>query len=132
MTLTLRSDRLRLLLVVAEHTPAGFTSSSSASAPSWSACCRCSAWPTGGATPAVLVLSLSALALFRGGCCMVPERPQRPLIDTLVGDRHGSEDLPSAVGKVELRGTTWSARNDSGADRHRHALPVARRGLLLQ
>jgi membrane protein implicated in regulation of membrane protease activity len=62
-------------------------------------------------------LSLSALALFRGRLLhWFQSDPQRPLIDTLVGEiGTASEDLqPSAVGKVELRGTTWSARNDSG------------------
>jgi membrane protein implicated in regulation of membrane protease activity len=62
-------------------------------------------------------LSLGALALFRGRLLQwFQSDPQRPLIDTLVGEiGTASEDLePAAVGKVELRGTIWSARNDSG------------------
>jgi len=63
-------------------------------------------------------LSLSALALFRGRLLQwFQSDPQRPQIDTLVGEiGTASEDLAvGAVGRVELRGTLWSARNDSAA-----------------
>jgi membrane protein implicated in regulation of membrane protease activity len=62
--------------------------------------------------------SLVALALLRG-----PLRgrlnlhgPQRP-VDSLVGEAGSAlEDIAAgAIGKAELRGTTWSARN-AGAD----------------
>jgi membrane protein implicated in regulation of membrane protease activity len=39
--------------------------------------------------------------------------PQRPQVDALVGEIGVvAEDLaPGAVGRIELRGTAWSARN---------------------
>jgi membrane protein implicated in regulation of membrane protease activity len=42
--------------------------------------------------------------------------PNRPQVDALVGEiGHASEDLaPGAVGRVEFRGSAWSARNASG------------------
>jgi inner membrane protein len=62
-------------------------------------------------------LSIGALALFRSRLLQwFQSDPQRPAIDTLVGEIGlAAEDLePGAVGRIELRGTTWSGRNDTG------------------
>lgn len=60
------------------------------------------------------VLSVLGLVVFRTRLLRVMQRtPQSPAIDTLVGEvGTASEDLsPGSVGRVELRGTQWSARN---------------------
>ena len=71
------------------------------------------------------VLSLTTLALFRRPLLkLLQVNPQMPPIDSLVGEVGTAiESLtPGAVGKVELRGTTWSARNIAES-----ALPPGRR-----
>jgi hypothetical protein len=60
------------------------------------------------------VLSLAALLLFRRRLLRAVETPvRRDAIDALRGEvAIPVEDLaPGAVGKVELRGTSWTARN---------------------
>ena len=63
-------------------------------------------------------LSIGALLLFRSRLLhWFKSDTQRPAIDTLVGEiGTAGENLdPGAVGRLELRGTLWSARNDSQA-----------------
>ncbi|HUF46466.1 MAG TPA: NfeD family protein [Vicinamibacterales bacterium] len=63
-------------------------------------------------------LSISSLGLFRSRLLVWFQiDPQAPPIDTLVGEiGTAQEDLaPGAVGRVELRGTAWSARNQTGS-----------------
>lgn len=63
-------------------------------------------------------VSLAALAMFRGRLLKAFQHdPQAPLVDSLVGEIGvATEDLlPGAIGKVELRGSAWSARNCSSA-----------------
>jgi inner membrane protein len=60
------------------------------------------------------VLSVLGLVLFRSRLLRVMQKtPQSPQIDTLIGEiGTASEDLsPGSIGRVELRGTQWSARN---------------------
>lgn len=60
------------------------------------------------------VLSVGSLALFRSRLLHWFQRePQSPPVDTLVGEiGTASEDLtPGSVGHIELRGTSWTARN---------------------
>ena len=62
-------------------------------------------------------LSVGSLLLFRGRLLRwIQIEPQRPPVDQLVGEvGTASEDLaPGMVGRVELRGTVWSARNIAG------------------
>ena len=62
-------------------------------------------------------ISLVSLALFRGRLLkMVQPDPQAPTVDQLVGEvAIVVDDLtPGTVGKVELRGSAWSARLSSG------------------
>ena len=64
------------------------------------------------------VLSVGLLLLFRNRLLQrMAINPQAPAIDTLVGEvGTAAETLrPGAVGKVHLRGTSWSARNTSDA-----------------
>jgi hypothetical protein len=64
------------------------------------------------------VLSIGSLVLFRNRLLTwFQVDPQAPAIDTLVGEVGTvHEDLaPGGIGKVELRGTAWSARNTSSA-----------------
>jgi membrane protein implicated in regulation of membrane protease activity len=61
-------------------------------------------------------LSVVGLAVFRSRFLRwFQVDPQLPPVDALVGEiGHVSEELaPGAVGKVELRGSAWSARNTS-------------------
>jgi hypothetical protein len=63
-------------------------------------------------------LSITSLWLFRSRLLLwFQVDPQAPPIDTLVGEiGTATEDLaPGAVGRVELRGTAWSARNQTAA-----------------
>jgi inner membrane protein len=64
------------------------------------------------------VVSVASLVLFRGRLLQTfqPE-PQAPTVDALVGEiATAAEDVAAgAVGRVELRGTAWSARNDAPA-----------------
>jgi inner membrane protein len=64
------------------------------------------------------VLSVGSLVLFRSRLLRWFQRePQSPPVDTLVGEIGvASEDLaPGSVGHVELRGTSWTARNATSA-----------------
>jgi membrane protein implicated in regulation of membrane protease activity len=59
-------------------------------------------------------LSIASLLLFRTRLLRAMQRePQSPPIDTLVGEIGSAVEAltPGAVGRVELRGTIWSARN---------------------
>jgi membrane protein implicated in regulation of membrane protease activity len=63
------------------------------------------------------VISLGLIALFRQRLLRaVQPLPQAPSIDTLVGEiAIAAEDVPAGgVGRVELRGTGWSARAANG------------------
>ncbi|MEZ5318249.1 MAG: NfeD family protein [Vicinamibacterales bacterium] len=60
------------------------------------------------------VLSAGSLVLFRNRLVTALQRdPQAPAIDALVGEIGvvHEEIAPGAVGRIELRGTAWSARN---------------------
>jgi len=64
------------------------------------------------------VLSVLSLLLFRARLLKAVQRdPQTPAIDTLVGEIGSALDplAPGDVGRVELRGTVWSARNTAGS-----------------
>jgi inner membrane protein len=64
------------------------------------------------------VFSVVLLALFRTRLLRLTQvDPQKPPIDTLVGEIGTvSEPItPHSIGKVELRGAAWSARNTSAA-----------------
>jgi len=64
------------------------------------------------------VLSVLSVLLFRNRVLKIFQAdPQQPAVDLLVGEiGTASEDLaPGSVGKVELRGTAWSARNRGAA-----------------
>jgi len=64
------------------------------------------------------IFSVVLMALFRRRLLVtVQPNPQAPTIDTLVGEiAITAEDVPAGgVGRVELRGTGWSARAESGA-----------------
>jgi membrane protein implicated in regulation of membrane protease activity len=68
------------------------------------------------------VLSVVSLVVFRSRLLTwFQHDPQRPEIDTLIGEIGVASDAlaPGAVGKVEVRGAAWSARNDAGG-------PIAR------
>src|SRR5687768_2168377 len=62
------------------------------------------------------VLSIASLVLFRSPLLkwLQLDRPGRD-VDSLVGEVATPLDdiVPGAVGRAELRGTVWSARNDS-------------------
>jgi len=63
-----------------------------------------------------IVISIAGLLLFRTRLLgMVQADPQAPPIDTLVGEVGvAAGPIPAgAFGRVELRGTAWSARNTS-------------------
>ena len=61
-------------------------------------------------------ISIGSIVLFRGRVLRMfqPEK-QAPSVDLLIGEiAVAEEDLaPGAIGRVELRGTAWSARNDA-------------------
>ena len=64
------------------------------------------------------LLAVASLVLFRSRLLkMFQPDPQKPSVDQLVGEIGvATEDLaPGQVGRVELRGTTWSAKNRGGA-----------------
>ena len=68
------------------------------------------------------VISVASLVLFRGRLLRrVQHDPQAPSVDQIVGEvAIAAEDLaPGSIGKVELRGSSWSARNGA-------AVPVSR------
>lgn len=63
------------------------------------------------------VLSVATLVIFRARLLSwVQHDPQRPEIDTLVGEIGvASEELiPGTVGRVEVRGAAWTGRNTTG------------------
>ena len=62
-------------------------------------------------------LSVASLLLFRGRLLKwFQQDPQAPAVDQLVGEAAVvTEDLaPGGMGKVELQGAAWSARNSGG------------------
>ena len=62
------------------------------------------------------LLSVASLTLFRARLLRAFQRdPQSPQIDTLIGEIGIAVDelAPGGVGRIELRGTAWSARNDA-------------------
>ena len=63
------------------------------------------------------LISVASLALFRNRMLksFQPD-PQAPLVDALVGEVAVAIDdvSPGAIGKVELRGASWTARNVAG------------------
>ncbi len=63
------------------------------------------------------VISAAGLMLFRNSLLQkFQPDPQAPKIDTLVGEvAIATEDFaPGGVGRVELRGSAWAARNEAG------------------
>jgi membrane protein implicated in regulation of membrane protease activity len=61
-------------------------------------------------------ISIGSLALFRSRLLkMMQPDPQAPTVDALVGEvAIATEDVGAGgIGKVELRGSSWSARNDA-------------------
>ena len=61
--------------------------------------------------------SVAGLMLFRGSLLRrFQVDPQAPRIDTLIGEvAVATEDFgPDGIGRVELRGSAWSARNEAG------------------
>jgi hypothetical protein len=63
------------------------------------------------------VMAIVSLALFRGPLLRAMRPVERHAIDALEGEMATLlDDLPpGAVGKVELRGTAWTARNGGAA-----------------
>lgn len=62
------------------------------------------------------VLSVGGLLLFRARMLSWMQRdPQAPAVDAVVGEIATVRDslVPGAIGKVEFRGASWSARNAS-------------------
>ncbi len=60
------------------------------------------------------VLSVGSLALFRSRLLRwFQKEPPRPRVDAIIGEVATAVDdvAPGGVGRVELRGTSWSARN---------------------
>lgn len=60
------------------------------------------------------VLSISSLALFRSPLMKWMQLdPQRPAVDPLIGEIGITQEdiVPGGVGRLELRGTSWSGRN---------------------
>jgi len=61
-----------------------------------------------------VVVSVALLALFRSRLLRRVQRdPQSPAVDPIVGEVGVAYELlaPGAMGRVELRGTGWAARN---------------------
>ena len=61
------------------------------------------------------LISIASLALFRSSLLrQFQPDPQAPIVDALVGEvAVAVEDVaPGGIGKVELRGSAWSARNE--------------------
>jgi membrane protein implicated in regulation of membrane protease activity len=64
------------------------------------------------------VISVVTLALFRSRMLKwIQREPQRPEVDALVGEIGVVNDVvaPDAMGRVEVRGSAWAARNVSHA-----------------
>lgn len=66
---------------------------------------------------AFTVLSLTTLGLFRGPVLRRFQQPPSPDVDSLIGSlaTPAAAIEAGAVGRVEVRGTAWNARNVSGA-----------------
>jgi inner membrane protein len=68
------------------------------------------------------VLAVAMLAVFRSRLLKLFQAdPQAPQVDALVGEIGTAEEYlePGRVGRVELRGTAWSARNTTAEALHR-------------
>jgi membrane protein implicated in regulation of membrane protease activity len=80
-------------------------------------------------------LSLAYLLLFRGKLQQRVQAPPQPAVDSLVGVLAVPQSViePGAVGRVELRGSTWSARNGAPVTIHggQRCTVVSVDGLLL-
>lgn len=64
------------------------------------------------------ILSVSSLAIFRSRLLQWMQLdPQRPAVDPLIGEIGISQEdiMAGGVGRLELRGTSWSARNATSA-----------------
>jgi membrane protein implicated in regulation of membrane protease activity len=64
------------------------------------------------------ILSTTSLLIFRGRLIQwLQTDPQRPAVDPLIGEiGTAAEDIVAGgVGRLELRGTAWSARNATSA-----------------
>ncbi len=64
------------------------------------------------------VLSVSSLAIFRSRLLKWMQLdPQRPAVDPLIGEIGIAQEdiIPGGVGRLELRGTSWSGRNATSA-----------------
>ena len=61
------------------------------------------------------VTSIVYLLLFRGRLPRRVQHPPNTNVDSLVGELALPREriLPGGVGRIELRGTTWTARNDA-------------------
>ncbi|MBM3781072.1 MAG: NfeD family protein [Acidobacteria bacterium] len=68
---------------------------------------------TGPQLLAFTVLSLTSLVLFRGPVLRRFQQPPSPDLDPLVGSLATPAEsiAPGSVGRVEVRGTAWTARN---------------------
>jgi membrane protein implicated in regulation of membrane protease activity len=82
------------------------------------------------------VLSVGSLVLFRARLLKaIQHDPQRPPVDSLVGEiGHVEGDIsPGAVGKIEVHGAVWQARNstDSSLTRGTRCRVVRVKGLML-
>ena len=63
------------------------------------------------------VISIVGLSIFRARLLRTFQpNPQAPAVDALVGEvAIATEDVaPGTIGRVELRGSAWSARNEAG------------------
>ena len=63
-------------------------------------------------------ISILSLVLFRSRLLRALQQdPQRPPVDALVGEVGTAVETlgPGVVGRIELRGTSWSGRNDGAA-----------------
>jgi membrane protein implicated in regulation of membrane protease activity len=80
-------------------------------------------------------LSLAYLLLFRGKLQQRVQVPPQAAVDSLVGVLAVPQSViePGAVGRVEVRGSTWSARNGAPAPIHggQRCTVVSVDGLLL-
>ena len=62
-------------------------------------------------------ISIASLVMFRGRMLKSFQTdPQAPPVDVIVGEvAVATEEMaPGGIGRVELRGSAWSARNDAG------------------
>jgi membrane protein implicated in regulation of membrane protease activity len=66
-----------------------------------------------------IAASAASLVLFRSRVLgWFQHDPQAPAVDAMVGETATAVEglVPGAIGKVELRGSFWSARNASGGE----------------